>query len=117
MLSAPGLVNTISVIYKEEGFRALYKGLTPFVTHLTGALHHAALLLCWLSLMDCFAWHMIVKYALRLGAFGAMQNALAKSNDGKTSPLRTLAVRLRLSYSVALPSAHRKRAAVICDWV
>lgn len=61
-----GMVNTIKTVYAEEGFRALYKGLSPFVTHLT------------------------IKYALRLGAFGAMQNALAKTNDGKTSPLRTL---------------------------
>jgi len=43
----------LTTIYKEEGAAALYKGLTPFVTHLT------------------------IKYALRMGSFGVFSGLLA----------------------------------------
>lgn len=42
-------------IYKEEGFGALYKGLTPFVTHLT------------------------LKYALRMGSFTFFRSLIGGS--------------------------------------
>lgn len=42
-------------VASEEGPRALYKGLTPFVTHLT------------------------IKYALRFGAFGYFKTLLPES--------------------------------------
>lgn len=48
-----GLVHCTKTIAKEEGFRALYKGLTPFVTHLT------------------------LKYALRFGSFGFFKKLFA----------------------------------------
>jgi solute carrier family 25 citrate transporter 1 len=47
-----GLVNTLTTIAREEGAGALYKGLTPFVTHLT------------------------LKYALRFGSFGYYKSAM-----------------------------------------
>jgi len=49
-----GLVHTVRTIGAEEGAAALYKGLTPFVTHLT------------------------FKYALRFGAFGYFRTLLPK---------------------------------------
>jgi len=51
-----GLSHCISTIFREEGARALYKGLTPFCTHLT------------------------LKYALRLGSFGLIRDMLGKSS-------------------------------------
>lgn len=60
-----GMVHCGKTIYKEEGYLALYKGLTPFVTHLT------------------------LKYALRFGSFawfkkqlngGSSQNASSRIN-------------------------------------
>ena len=47
-----GLVHTLRTVASEEGVGALYKGLTPFVTHLT------------------------IKYALRFGAFGYFKTLL-----------------------------------------
>ena len=47
-----GMFDCLRKVAKEEGFRALYKGLTPFVTHLT------------------------LKYALRLGLFEKIRVAL-----------------------------------------
>jgi solute carrier family 25 citrate transporter 1 len=59
-----GLAHCISTIYREEGARALYKGLTPFCTHLT------------------------LKYALRLGSFGFIRNMLGgKAKDSARNTL------------------------------
>jgi len=52
-----GFFNCLSTIVREEGVRSLYKGLTPFVTHLT------------------------LKYALRLGSFGVFRNAITPSKE------------------------------------
>lgn len=53
------MVHGLRTIAAEEGFSALYKGLTPFVTHLT------------------------LKYALRFGAFGYFKNLMGVNRDGK----------------------------------
>jgi len=47
-----GLINCVQTIIKEEGVASLYKGLTPFVTHLT------------------------IKYALRFGSFNFFKRQL-----------------------------------------
>ena len=52
-----GLVHTVRTVATEEGVAALYKGLTPFVTHLT------------------------FKYALRFGAFGYLKSLLPKGDS------------------------------------
>lgn len=57
-----GLVHCIKTIYKEEGFKSLYKGISPFVTHLT------------------------LKYALRLGTFDVTQNRINSLVDGRYFP-------------------------------
>jgi solute carrier family 25 (mitochondrial citrate transporter), member 1 len=54
-----GMIHGLRTIAAEEGARALYKGLTPFVTHLT------------------------LKYALRFGSFGFFKNMLGVEKDGK----------------------------------
>jgi solute carrier family 25 citrate transporter 1 len=53
-----GVSHCVSTILREEGARALYKGLSPFCAHLT------------------------LKYALRLGSFGFIRNML----QGKPKP-------------------------------
>lgn len=55
------IINCGKTIYREEGVRALWKGLTPFATHLT------------------------LKYALRMSSNSAYQNLL-RDKDGKLSP-------------------------------
>ncbi len=60
-----GFYNTGSTIVKEEGYGALYKGLTPFIAHLT------------------------VKYALRMYTFEVVRRGVAKK-DGTSTPLRTM---------------------------
>jgi len=52
-----GFYHCLSTIVREEGVRSLYKGLTPFITHLT------------------------LKYALRLGSFGVLRNAISTSKE------------------------------------
>lgn len=52
-----GMINCGVSIYHKEGASALYKGLAPFVTHLT------------------------VKYALRFGTFGYMKDMFGKSTS------------------------------------
>lgn len=52
-----GMVQCGKTIVKEEGYGALYKGLTPFVTHLT------------------------LKYALRFGAFAWFKKKIAGENS------------------------------------
>lgn len=54
-----GMVNCGKTIYAEEGFKALYKGLTPFVTHLT------------------------LKYALRFGSFAWFRKLLGSEDRTK----------------------------------
>lgn len=54
-----GMVHGLRTIAAEEGAGALYKGLTPFVTHLT------------------------LKYALRFGSFGFFKNLLGVRADGE----------------------------------
>ena len=57
-----GMVHCGKTIYTEEGAASLYKGLTPFVTHLT------------------------LKYALRFGAFAWFKEKIAHLN-GTTGTL------------------------------
>jgi hypothetical protein len=52
LLSMQGIIHCGQTISKEEGTRALWKGLTPFATHLT------------------------LKYALRMGSNSVYQNLL-----------------------------------------
>jgi len=56
-----GMFDCIKVIAKEEGASALYKGLTPFVTHLT------------------------FKYALRFGLFEKIKHAMGADASGNAS--------------------------------
>lgn len=56
-----GMFHTLRTIAKEEGVPALYKGLTPFVTHLT------------------------FKYALRFGLFEYLKQLMGASKEGNAS--------------------------------
>lgn len=56
-----GMYNCLTTISKEEGVSALYKGLTPFVTHLT------------------------LKYALRFGLFEYIKQLLGATKEGNAS--------------------------------
>jgi solute carrier family 25 citrate transporter 1 len=60
-----GFYQTGTTIVREEGGRALYKGLTPFVAHLTA------------------------KYALRMYTFTVCQRLVATA-DGSSTPLRNM---------------------------
>jgi len=57
-----GMFDCLKTIAKEEGTAALYKGLTPFVTHLT------------------------LKYALRFSMFEQFKQMLGASKTGETTP-------------------------------
>ena len=57
-----GIIHCGSTIVQNEGVRALWKGLTPFATHLT------------------------LKYALRMGSNAVLQSAFKDSETGKLSP-------------------------------
>lgn len=57
-----GIIHCGSTIVRNEGVRALWKGLTPFATHLT------------------------LKYALRMGSNAVLQSAFKDSETGKLSP-------------------------------
>nr|GMD31759.1 mitochondrial succinate-fumarate transporter 1 [Ipomoea batatas]GMD44939.1 mitochondrial succinate-fumarate transporter 1 [Ipomoea batatas]GME08857.1 mitochondrial succinate-fumarate transporter 1 [Ipomoea batatas]GME18455.1 mitochondrial succinate-fumarate transporter 1 [Ipomoea batatas] len=57
-----GIAHCGSTIVKNEGVRALWKGLTPFATHLT------------------------LKYALRMGSNAVLQSAFKDSQTGNLSP-------------------------------
>ncbi|KAL3510193.1 hypothetical protein ACH5RR_029594 [Cinchona calisaya] len=57
-----GIAHCGSTIVRNEGVRALWKGLTPFATHLT------------------------LKYALRMGSNAVLQSAFKDSETGKLSP-------------------------------
>lgn len=59
--SYKGIIHCGSTIVKNEGVRALWKGLTPFGTHLT------------------------LKYALRMGSNAVLQSAFKDSQTGKIS--------------------------------
>lgn len=63
-----GLYDCLRLIARNEGIPALYKGLTPFVTHLT------------------------LKYALRFGSFAWFKQRLS-AEDSRPSPSRDFAVR------------------------
>lgn len=63
---SPAGLTIFRTIAREEGVRALYKGLTPFCTHL------------------------FLKYALRLGSFGFFQDVMRREDGTSTIP-RTLA--------------------------
>lgn len=56
-----GIVHCGSSVYNTEGARALWKGLTPFATHLT------------------------LKYALRMGSNALLQSAFVDDETGKVS--------------------------------
>lgn len=56
-----GILHCGATVAKTEGVRALWKGLTPFATHLT------------------------LKYALRMGSNALLQSALKDSETGKLS--------------------------------
>ncbi|CAA0836280.1 Mitochondrial succinate-fumarate transporter 1 [Striga hermonthica] len=56
-----GIIHCGTTIYRSEGVRALWKGLTPFATHLT------------------------LKYALRMGSNAVLQSAFKDSQTGKLS--------------------------------
>lgn len=60
--SYKGIVHCGSTTIQNEGVRALWKGLTPFATHLT------------------------LKYALRMGSNAVLQGAFKNSETGKLSP-------------------------------
>ncbi|EFJ09431.1 hypothetical protein SELMODRAFT_447706 [Selaginella moellendorffii] len=62
-----GIANCGVTIVKSEGVRALWKGLTPFATHLT------------------------LKYTLRMGTNALLQTFLADSDTGKLSSAARLA--------------------------
>lgn len=59
--SYKGILHCGTTTVKNEGVRALWKGLTPFATHLT------------------------LKYALRMGSNAVFQSALKDANTGKIS--------------------------------
>ncbi|XP_073290183.1 mitochondrial succinate-fumarate transporter 1-like [Primulina huaijiensis] len=59
--SYKGIIHCGTTIARNEGFRALWKGLTPFATHLT------------------------LKYALRMGSNAVLQAAFKDSNTGNLS--------------------------------
>jgi len=64
----PGIISTGSTIVKGEGVRSLWKGLTPFATHL------------------------YLKYALRFGTNAGFQSLLTDKETGKlNAPRRVLA--------------------------
>lgn len=56
-----GMFGCLNTIAKEEGFASLYKGLTPFITHLT------------------------LKYAVRFGMFEQFKMLLGASKEGNAS--------------------------------
>lgn len=56
-----GMIDCLKVVAREEGPSALYKGLTPFVTHLT------------------------LKYALRFGSFEQIKMAMGADKHGNAS--------------------------------
>lgn len=56
-----GILHCGSTVYNTEGTRALWKGLTPFATHLT------------------------LKYALRMGSNALLQSAFVDEETGKVS--------------------------------
>lgn len=60
--SYKGIIHCGSTIVNKEGVRALWKGLTPFATHLT------------------------LKYALRMGSNAVLQTAFKDEETGKISP-------------------------------
>jgi hypothetical protein len=66
-----GMVNCGVTIFRTEGAGALYKGLVPFVTHLT------------------------LKYALRFGAFAHFERLVGvdTAKDAKTRSMKTFLVR------------------------
>lgn len=59
-----GMIHAMRTIASEEGVRSLYKGLTPFVTHLT------------------------LKYALRFGSFAFFKNMMASQTVFKDDASR-----------------------------
>lgn len=59
--SYKGIIHCGTTIVRNEGFRALWKGLTPFATHLT------------------------LKYALRMGSNAVLQSAFKDSETGNLS--------------------------------
>ena len=61
-----GMVHCGTTIAKQEGAAALYKGLTPFVTHLT------------------------LKYALRFGSFAFFQKSMGASTSSDPTKQSTL---------------------------
>jgi hypothetical protein len=61
-----GIWNCGTTIVQQEGVRALWKGLTPFATHLT------------------------LKYTLRMGSNAVLQSALADPQTGEISTLGRL---------------------------
>lgn len=63
----PGIVSTGSTIARQEGVRALWKGLTPFATHLC------------------------LKYALRFGTNAGFQSLLADEHGKLNDTRRVLA--------------------------
>ncbi|CAK9150400.1 unnamed protein product [Ilex paraguariensis] len=60
--SYKGIIHCGMTVCRTEGVRALWKGLTPFATHLT------------------------LKYALRMGSNAVLQSAFKDSNTGNLSP-------------------------------
>jgi len=65
-----GMFDCLKKIAAEEGVGALYKGLTPFVTHLT------------------------LKYALRFGSFEWFKQLLGADKDGNTTPAKNFSAGL-----------------------
>lgn len=80
-----GIAQCGKVIIKEEGVAALWKGLTPFATHLT------------------------LKYALRMGSNSVYQNAL-RCENGKLTDGRRMAAGFAAGITEAIVSCCKAHA-------
>jgi solute carrier family 25 citrate transporter 1 len=71
-----GMINCGKTIYREEGYLALYKGLSPFVTHLT------------------------LKYALRFGSFAQFREWFAGGKDKPVTNFEVVKTRMQKEIGV-----------------
>jgi hypothetical protein len=91
-----GMVDCGVKIYQKEGAAALYKGLSPFVAHLT------------------------LKYALRFGTFGFFKKLLGAGGDSKSSKDTFLTFNVRPGAAMLFPKRNPEgfqnnlRVPVVC---